>query len=255
VNEQPVIIECAINGVGRKERNPHIPRSPEEVQADSLDCLDAGAAIIHAHNSSIRLVGQEAVDDYVAAWRDLLDERPDTLWYPTGVVAASTEDRIRHHELLADLGLIRMAYVDPGSTNTGWADDDGLPVGGTYINTYEHIRAAFEQCERRRLAPAIAIYEPGWLNTTLAYHRAGRLPAGAMVKLYFGDEWGLLGRSRGVSFGLPPTANALLAYLDMLEGSGLAWSVSAWGGDLMSSPVARMRSYSSSLPTRLEIVW
>ncbi len=240
MNEQPVIIECAINGVGRKERNPHIPRSPEEVKADSLACLDAGAAIIHAHNSSIRLVGQEAVDDYVAAWGDLLDERPDTLWYPTGVVANSTEDRILHHELLADLGLIRMAYVDPGSTNTGWAGEDGLPTGGTYVNTYEHIRAAFEQCERRRLAPAIAIYEPGWLNTTLAYHRAGRLPAGAMVKLYFGDEWGLLGRSRGVSFGLPPTANALLAYLDMLEGSGLAWSVSAWGGDLMRSPVARM---------------
>jgi len=240
VNEQPVIIECAINGVGRKERNPNIPRTPEEVKTDSLACLDAGAAIIHAHNSSIRMVGQEAVDDYVAAWRDILDERPDTLWYPTGVVASSTEDRIAHHELLADLGLIRMAYVDPGSTNTGWADADGLPVGGTYINTYEHIRAAFEQCERRRLAPAIAIYEPGWLNTTLAYHRAGRLPAGAMVKLYFGDEWGLLGRSRGVSFGLPPTANALLAYLDMLEGSGLAWSVSAWGGDLMRSPVARM---------------
>lgn len=240
MSEQPVIIECAINGVGRKERNPHIPRSPDEVKADSLACLDAGAAIIHAHNSSIRLVGQEAVDDYVAAWRDILDERPDTLWYPTGVVASSTEDRILHHELLAGLGLIRMAYVDPGSTNTGWADEDGLPVGSPYINTYDHIRAAFEQCERRRLAPAIAIYEPGWLNTTLAYHRAGRLPAGAMVKLYFGDEWGLLGRSRGVSFGLPPTANALLAYLDMLEGSGLAWSVSAWGGDLMRSPVARM---------------
>ncbi len=240
MNEQPVIIECAINGVGRKERNPHIPRSPGEVKSDSLACLDSGAAIIHAHNSSIRLVGQDAVDDYVAAWRDILEERPDTLWYPTGVVASSTEDRIAHHELLADLGLIRMAYVDPGSTNTGWADEDGLPVGSPYINTYDHIRAAFEQCERRRLAPAIAIYEPGWLNTTLAYHRAGRLPAGAMVKLYFGDEWGLLGRSRGVSFGLPPTANALLAYLDMLEGSGLAWSVSAWGGDLMHSPVARM---------------
>ena len=156
------------------------------------------------------------------------------------MVAESTEDRLAHHEALADRGLLRMAYVDPGSTNTGWADPDGLPVGGTYVNTYDHVRAAFEQCERRRLAPAIAIYEPGWLSTTLAYHRAGRLAPGAMVKLYFGGEWGLLGRSKGVSFGLPPTEHALLAYLDMLDGSGLAWSVSVWGGDLLTTPVARL---------------
>ena len=63
MSEQPVIIECAINGVGKKERNPNIPRTADEVLADSLACLDAGAAIIHAHNVSIRLVGQEAVDD------------------------------------------------------------------------------------------------------------------------------------------------------------------------------------------------
>lgn len=236
----PVIIECAINGVGRKERNPHIPRTAEEVRADSLACLDAGASIIHAHNRDIRLVGQEAVDDYAAAWGPILAERPDTLWYPTGVGATTTEDKLLHHELLADLGLLRMAYVDPGSTNVGYADADGLPKGYAYVNTYEHIRAAFGQCERRQLAPAIAIYEPGWLSTTLAYHRAGRLPAGAMVKFYFGDEWSLAAKSKGVSFGLPPTAPALLAYVDMLGDSGLPWSVSAWGGDLLRTPVARL---------------
>ena len=238
--ESPVIIEAAINGTGRKERNPNIPREPTEIRDDALRCLDAGASIIHAHNRSFRMIGQEAVDDYVAAWRPLLEKRPDALWYPTGVLSESTDDRLLHHELLADLGLLRMAYVDPGSTNTGWADDEGLPVGVTYTNTYDHIRAAFDQCQRRSLAPSIAIYEPGWLNTTLAYHRAGKLPAGAMVKLYFGDEWGLTIRSRGVSFGLPPTEHALLAYLDMLDGSGLAWSVSVWGGDLLATPVARL---------------
>jgi uncharacterized protein (DUF849 family) len=61
-----------------------------------------------------------------------------------------------------------------------------------------------------------------------------------MVKLYFGGEWGMLARAPGVTFGLPPTANALLAYLDMLEGTDLPWSVSVWGGDLMSTPVARL---------------
>jgi 3-keto-5-aminohexanoate cleavage enzyme len=238
--KDPVVIEVAINGIAKKEKNPNIPLSPEEIQIASLACLEAGASIIHAHNHNIRLVGQEAVDAYAAAWVGILAQRPDALWYATGVAAESTDDRLLHHELLADLGLIRMAYVDPGSTNTGWADTDGIPTGGTYVNSYDHIRAAFEQCERRSLAPAIAIYEPGWLNTTLAYHRAGKLPAGAMVKLYFGDEWGLLARSKGVSFGLPPTENALLAYLDMLEGSGLPWSVSVWGGDLMKTPLPRL---------------
>ena len=43
-----------------------------------------------------------------------------------------------------------------------------------------------------------------------------------------------------MSFGLEPTEYGLLAYLDMLEGSDLPWSVSVWGGDLMQTPIARL---------------
>jgi uncharacterized protein (DUF849 family) len=61
-----------------------------------------------------------------------------------------------------------------------------------------------------------------------------------MVKLYFGADYGLFATQPGVSFGLPPTEHALLAYLDLLEGTGLPWSVSVWGGDLFDTPVARL---------------
>jgi hypothetical protein len=61
-----------------------------------------------------------------------------------------------------------------------------------------------------------------------------------MVKLYFGGDWGVTAAGRGVSFGLPPTEPALLAYLDMLHGTDLPWSVSLWGGDLMATPVPRL---------------
>jgi uncharacterized protein (DUF849 family) len=37
-----------------------------------------------------------------------------------------------------------------------------------------------------------------------------------------------------------PTEAGLLAYLDMLEGTDLPWSVSVWGGDLMKTPIARL---------------
>jgi uncharacterized protein (DUF849 family) len=32
---------------------------------------------------------------------------------------------------------------------------------------------------------------------------------------------------------------ALDAYREMLDGSGLPWSVSVWGGDLLATPIAR----------------
>jgi len=61
-----------------------------------------------------------------------------------------------------------------------------------------------------------------------------------MVKLYFGGPYGLMATEPGVSFGLMPTEAGLHAYLDMLEGTGLPWSVSVWGGDLMQTPIDRL---------------
>jgi uncharacterized protein (DUF849 family) len=130
--------------------------------------------------------------------------------------------------------------VDPGCTNLGKPDAEGLPIGRAYVNSYDDIRYAFALCEELGAGPSIAIYEPGFLRAVLAYHRAGRLPAGSFVKLYFGGDWGMSAEGRGVTFGLPPTKYALLAYLDMLEGTSLPWSVSVWGGDLMATPVARL---------------
>ena len=60
-----------------------------------------------------------------------------------------------------------------------------------------------------------------------------------MVKLYFGGDYGLFATKPGVSFGLAPTEHALAAYLDLLEGTDLPWSVSVWGGDLFATPLAR----------------
>jgi 3-keto-5-aminohexanoate cleavage enzyme len=237
--DQPVIIEVAMNGMTTPSRNPHVSLTPTAIAAEARQLLDAGASIIHAHNHDITLRGAAAAEPYIEAWQGLLAERPDTLWYPT-LTAGPVEAKYAHYDLVAAHVPVRIGVVDPGSTNLGAPDAEGLPVGGSYVNTYADIRYAFATCERLGLGPALAIYEPGFLQTTLAFQRAGRLPRGTMAKLYFGGEWGMTARGRGVTFGLPPTRNALLAYLDMLEGTGLPWSVSVWGGDLMQTPVARL---------------
>jgi uncharacterized protein (DUF849 family) len=78
-------------------------------------------------------------------------------------------------------------------------------------------------------APSISIFEPGFLRTTLTWHRLGKLAPGSIVKLYFGGE---------LEFGLPPTPKALDAYLEMLEPSGLPWSVAVLGGDVVACGLA-----------------
>jgi 3-keto-5-aminohexanoate cleavage enzyme len=240
MSDNPVLIEAAINGTSTKERNPNVPITPEEIRADAARCLDSGATIIHAHNHDIRLSGEPAARAYLDAWAPLLAERPDALWYPTLCVAPGPLAKLEHVRLIAEEVPLTMAAVDPGSTNLGAPGADGLPEGGVYANSYGDIRQAFGFCEEHRFGPQLAIYEPGFLQCVLTYHRAGRLPAGSMVKLYFGGEWGMWARARGVTFGLPPTSHALLAYLDMLEDTALPWSVSVWGGDLMATPVARL---------------
>ena len=238
--DAPVIIEAAINGMGTKERNPHIPVTSAEVEACALSCFDAGASVIHAHNHDIGLCGKDAADAYAEVWRPVLERRPDALWYPTLTSAGNAPGMLEHVDLLQRDGLLRLGLFDPGSTNLGAPDPDGLPTGGVYANSYDDIRYAMEFHSRRGLGPGLAIYEPGFLQTTLAYARAGRLPQGAMAKLYFGGPYGLISDRPGVTFGLPPTRHALLAYLDMLEGSELPWSVSVWGGDLMQTEVPRL---------------
>jgi uncharacterized protein (DUF849 family) len=237
----PVIIEAAINGGGTRQRTPQLPVTPADIIADALACLAAGASMIHAHNRDFSLTGAAAAADYQLAWREILARRPDTVWYPTSAGNAQTTCfELEHVAILQETLGLQIASVDPGSTNIGFADAGGVPCGTTALNTYAGIRHAFEFCEMRGIAPSLAIYEPGYLRTVLAYQRAGKLPRGSMVKLYFGGEWGVTARSRGVTIGLPPTATALNAYLEMLEGSGLPWSVSVWGGDLLATPVARL---------------
>jgi len=229
----PVIIECAVNGPKSKAENPHIPTTPEEIAADALACFAAGAAIVHNHIDRFGIGVDETVERYLEGWRPVLAERPDALLYPT----VHFGDTISYEHLipLAATGM-RLGLADPGSLNLGGVDADGVPTGGfVYRNSFDAIGRAFEICREAQLGPSLAIYEPGFLRAALAWWRAGLLPRGSMIKLYFSTERGYL----GAPFGLPPTAIALEAYLELLEGCDIPWAASVVGGDVVASAIAR----------------
>ncbi len=233
----PVIIEAAINGSTPKERNPHVPRQPAEIADDALACLAAGAAIVHNHIDLVGVSGEEAASRYLEAWRPVLKERPDALVYPTINFGAPGQPHDYNHiRPLAASGLLRIGLSDPGSLNTGGLGAGGVPEGSrVYCNSYDDIAGHLALCEQHRLGVSLAIMEPGFLRTVLAWWRAGRLPAGAMVKLYFSGD-----AHRAPGFGLPPTVHALSAYLEMLEGCPLPWSVSVFGGDVVGCGLAQL---------------
>jgi uncharacterized protein (DUF849 family) len=235
----PLIIEAAVNGGTPKSRNPNVPRTPEEIAADGIRCIEAGAAIVHNHNDE-PVIGSPPTHDpapYIEAWRAILAKHPDAIMYPTmgsGGPGTDIQARYSHIEALAEAGVLGQGLVDPGSVNLGPAESDGRPaaVDTTYINTFADARHMFDVCGRLDVGPSISIFEPGFLRVALAYHDAGVIPSGAMVKLYFGGP-----RSY---FGLRPTKAGLDAYVDMLAGTGLHWSVAVLGGDVIGCGLARL---------------
>jgi uncharacterized protein (DUF849 family) len=230
-----VIIEAAINGATSKDVNPNVPKSAEEIAADAVAALEAGASIIHAHCDPVGGPDDEVAARYLEAFRPVWAERPDALLYPTINFGAGGLS-FGHLAPMAKEGL-RVGLLDPGSVNLGRLGDDGLPSGAfVYANSFDRIREVFALHEELRLGPSLAIYEPGFLCTTLAYWKAGKLPAGSMAKFYLSTERGLL----GAPFGLPPTAAGLEAYLDLLGDAPIPWAVSVVGGDLGRSDVARI---------------
>ena len=239
----PVIVEVALNGVTPKRHNELVPITPEEVAADALRCLAAGASIAHSHSDVVGVDGDTAAARYLEAYRPVLAERPDALLYPTTNFGPGVEAAYAHFEPLARAGAVRIGIVDAGSVNLGPAGDDGVPrsPGFVYTNSFGDIEHQVEVCRRLKLGPSMAIFEPGFLRTALAWWRAGRLPAGGLVKLYFGGDAGYLGGTgMGATFGLPPTAAALDAYLEVLDGCDLPWSVAVLGGDVVECGIARL---------------
>jgi 3-keto-5-aminohexanoate cleavage enzyme len=217
--DAPVILEAAINGA-----NPHAPRLPEEISATALACFDGGAAVVHNH---IDLFGsaQEAAARYREAWDPILAARPDALLYPTINGIGPVEERYSHITPLAEGSRMRIGLVDPGSVNLG--------AGFTYVNSGSDIDHQLELCARHRLVPGMSIFEPGFLRAALSYWRAGRLPAGTMLRFYFGGTE--IEADGGFWFGLRPTEAALDAYLELRGDCPLPWSVAVLGGDLFES--------------------
>jgi uncharacterized protein (DUF849 family) len=236
--QSPLIIEVSLNGSIKPAQNPNVPYADADIVAQAVECMAAGAALVHNHTSApvFGPTGTMDAEDYARPWRQLLAIRPDAILTPTMPAdppgGVSVEQRFAHIEKMAAEGLIAQGLCDPGSFNITAPTADGsfAPTRLLYRNDAHDSLYYVEACRRLKLGMSISIFEPGFVKYIMALHRAGKMPPGGIMKFYFGAE--------DVAFGLPPTATALDAYLEMIAGSDLPWLVSSFGDDCVGCGLA-----------------
>lgn len=236
----PVILELAANGETSPERNPSVPRLPQQIAVEAIALIDRGASLIHNHIDDSRLTGAAAAARYAEGWAPVLARHPDAILCPTLAGGSPDVATFAHFGPCAAMGA-RMAPLDPGSMN--------MPVSGggvgearifSYINDFARIGSILEAMADAGLAASMGIYEPGFLRAAVAFHRAGKLPRGSFVKFYFFGGRNYADDAPGIGFGLDPTASALESYLEVLGDSGLPWAVAVIGGDVFATGMAKL---------------
>lgn len=228
---KPVWLEVALNGPWSRSRQPRIPVTADEIVADALACVEAGASILHFHAYDPASGRQRDDFEIYAPIIERIRSKADVICYPTIPFAGSAdsptplapEQRFAAVEKLLHAGLIEWSVVDPGSTNiTHYADIPEGKQGFVYANPESHVRYGLALAQKHRMTPSYAIYEPGFLRLGAALHRAYPGAPRPIYRLMFSEH---------IAFGFPPTAWALDAYLRLLaqEARGAPWMVAGLG--------------------------
>jgi uncharacterized protein (DUF849 family) len=244
IEDIPVVLESAINETAKK---PYEPRTVQEQITEMTKLLDAGAAIAHNHSKAFDKDPKKAAEFYAEVYRAVFKEHPHAIVYPTinldlNVLkeerrALAPGEACAHHRVLAEQGLTNMVMLDTGVSAVSVLAEDGIPLDKAfYVYQFwpDDIRFQRKTCTDFGCGAAVAVYEPGWMKNVVAMARAGTLPRGSKLNLFFGFD--IVGAMP------PPIPEALELYLQMMEGLDLKWSVGCPLSDksIMETPLARM---------------
>ena len=229
-----VWVEAAINGPWGRRTQPNIPVTVDEIVAEGVACVEAGAAIVHVHAYDEATGVQRDDAELYARIIHGIRSRVDAIVYPTvpflpaadGTAQLGPVERFAHLEALGKGQLLEWAAVDPGSCNiTRWDQLQSDTPGFVYANPEAHIRHALALAERYQFHPSYAIYEPGFLRlgAALAWRESAPLP---IYRFMFTSDY---------TFGFPPEDFAMTAYLHLIDrlAPGAPWMVAGLGVDIL----------------------
>lgn len=118
MTDQKCIITCAVTGASLSpSMSPHLPVTPQEIGDQSVEAIEAGAAVIHAH---ARLDDGRPTND-VEAWRGFiprLQRETDAIVNMSASLGATADERLSAVlELRPDIATVIVGSINYGLFN------------------------------------------------------------------------------------------------------------------------------------------
>lgn len=195
------IITVATTGAWpKKENNPNVPMTPQEIAEDVYACWLAGAAVAHLHMRDDAGNGTMSADKFRETVSLLRENHPDCdiiLNLTTSGDLNATDDTRQAHlkELRPE-----MASYDCGSMN--WLHS------GLFLNTPAFLEALGRNMQEWGVKPEIEAFDPGMIANAAYYLKKGVLKAPLHFQFCMGCANGIPGSLKNLLF-MKETMDAL----------------------------------------------
>lgn len=187
------IITIATTGAWpKKENNPNVPMTPEEISEDVYSCWQAGAAVAHLHMRDENGNGTMDKARFAKTLELLKTNHPDCdiilNLTTSGDLNATDETRMVHlKELRPDMG-----SYDCGSMN--WMHS------GLFLNTPKFLEELGTNMQEWGVKPEIECFDPGMIYNAQYYLKKGILKAPLHFQFCMGCANGIGGSIKNLLF-------------------------------------------------------
>jgi 3-keto-5-aminohexanoate cleavage enzyme len=186
------IITVATTGAWpKKENNPNVPMTPEEIAADVYDCWKAGAAMAHIHMRDDKGNGTMDKEKFKKTY-ELIRAHKDcdiiVNMTTSGALTANDEERWAHVQELRP----EMASYDCGSMN--WLNT------ALFINSPKFLEQLGHNFQEWGVKPEIEAFDPGMIANAAYYLKKGVLKAPLHFQFCMGCANGIPGSLKNLLF-------------------------------------------------------
>lgn len=192
LKNKTIITVAATGAWPKKENNPNVPMTPQEIAEDIYVCWQAGAAVAHLHMRDDAGNGTMSADKFRETVTLLKSQHPDCdviLNLTTSGDLNATEETRQAHllELKPE-----MASYDCGSMN--WLNSS------LFLNPPKFLEALGKTMQECNVKPEIEAFDPGMIGNAAYYLKKGVLKAPLHFQFCMGCANGIPGTIKNLVF-------------------------------------------------------